>query len=542
MKKAINKKVGLKKPTSFRLQVFSRHPSHNALREANIRLPFRALVRFGSTTVPDKKYDVEINSPEAVRISSNKLLMKRKFKQAGIPTAEWWEGTQDTINLLLKPNKEIQEKFPIVAKSLHGSRGRGNYLLKTQDDLKAWITGKNLNNYIFEKFYSYNREYRLHVTEDGCFYTCRKMLKSDTPNEKRWFRNDSNSVWILEENPDFDKPVNWDKIIAACIAGLKAVGLDVAAFDVRVQSAKTGKGEVRPEPQFIILESNSAPSMGQITEVRYIEQLPLIAKKKVSAMTTPKIEEKEIEQKEQAPVVDRQALVIKPVERNNTYSLNYRVITEKGVPRAFSSEACFSNFRRLYLKKESYGFVGYENFLNMELHVPNKSNYPLESIKKWVEFMCLCGYPCTLTDPTDNEFMATIHIKMEDYLNKTHFWIAITAIRYIIYTWSSSYHTIPQIATELYANLPELDAHQAFLFAHWHLSGYDSSHGVPYEKPFKLLTKEELFERIKQTGDTLASINETTTEFFKNVVPHNVYTLIREKKPQQALDLIKKLE
>jgi type I restriction enzyme S subunit len=37
-----------------------------------------------------------------------------------------------------------------------------------------------------------SREYRLHVTADGCFYACRKMLKADA--EERWYKNDSNCV------------------------------------------------------------------------------------------------------------------------------------------------------------------------------------------------------------------------------------------------------------------------------------------------------------------------------------------------------------
>jgi hypothetical protein len=151
-------------------------------------------------------------------------------------------------------------------------------LINNQEEFESWIQGKILSNYIFEKYYNYSREYRIHVDKNECFYTCRKMLKSDAT--ERWFRNDSNSVWILEENEAFDKPVNFDEIISESIKALNAVGLDFAAIDVRVQSSKDKNGEFRDLPDFIILETNSAPSMGQITEIKYKQQIPKILKNK----------------------------------------------------------------------------------------------------------------------------------------------------------------------------------------------------------------------------------------------------------------------
>ena len=136
------------------------------------------------------------------------------------------------------------------------------------------MEGKDLSKYIFEKYYNYNREYRLHVSENGCFYTCRKMLKTEAPQEARWYRNDEHCVWILEDNESFDKPVNWDKVVEESVKSLKAVGLDFGAVDLRIQSSKKANGEVRDEPKFIVVEINSAPSFGDKTTEKYIEELP----------------------------------------------------------------------------------------------------------------------------------------------------------------------------------------------------------------------------------------------------------------------------
>ena len=97
------------------------------------------------------------------------------------------------------------------SKHIHGSRGTGNVKHDKPQDLQNWLEGKNLNNYIFEKYYTYSREYRLHVTNEGCFYTCRKMLKNGTPENKRFQRHDDNCVWILQ-----DKVSAFDSYLIAC--------------------------------------------------------------------------------------------------------------------------------------------------------------------------------------------------------------------------------------------------------------------------------------------------------------------------------------
>lgn len=258
----------VKKPlTAFYTRVYSRHPSHSPLRKS-ILLPFRSMVRFGSTTPSEIK--IQCNSIEAVKNSSDKRRMKKCFVDAKVSTAEWIDGTTTKEEII----KWSKERYPIVSKHRFGSRGTGNQLHEDEKSLKAFLSNCNLNDYIFEKFYSYSREYRLHVTEDGCFYTCRKMLKNETPDEKRWFRNDSNSVWIMDTNPQFDRPSNWKVIESECVKALKSIGLDVGAFDVRVQ------GKDKKDPKFIVIESGSAPSFGEVTLQKYREIIPKVLKKK----------------------------------------------------------------------------------------------------------------------------------------------------------------------------------------------------------------------------------------------------------------------
>lgn len=267
----------------YRPHIRSRHPSHNVLRRAYNNLPylpFKSLIRLGSSTQLSERYTkdrVILNETWAIANSSNKFLMKNCFTDADVRTADWWRSADGDLFITGMGNAEccIEDlPYPIISKSLNGSRGRGNKKHDNQESLEAWLEGKNLDNYIFEKYYNFNREYRLHVTENGCFYTCRKMLKRDAPKEVRWFRNDANCVWVLEENELFDKPVNWNTIVEECVKALKSTGLDFGAIDLRVQSAKDKDGEMRAEPDFIVVEINSAPSFGEATAKKYIEELP----------------------------------------------------------------------------------------------------------------------------------------------------------------------------------------------------------------------------------------------------------------------------
>jgi carbamoylphosphate synthase large subunit len=235
---------------------------------------------------------IEINKVEGIQNSSSKLRMKNCFTKGNVKTARWF--TARSINSFVEKQHDkidvgiiAQElPYPIVAKSHFGSRNKGNSLINNFEELQKWATNKTMSNYIFERYYQYNREYRVHVTEDGAFYSCRKMLKSGTPEDQKWHRHDDNCVWIREDSESnlFEKPSNWNQIVEHCVLALKSVGLDFGACDVRVQNEKKDK-----TPDFIIIEINSAPSFGEndiekkqftyVTE-RYIETLTkLIAKK-----------------------------------------------------------------------------------------------------------------------------------------------------------------------------------------------------------------------------------------------------------------------
>lgn len=281
VKKPIAKVVvkTIKKPTHFYLRILSRHPSIKPLRDSILIKGFKAVYRHGSTT--DGHFEYEINSVDSIKNSADKKLMKEAFDRAEVRHAPWILVSKSASD------KEVWDKFLsklefgkdkqswLIVKNRWGSRGTGNSLIRTNAELSVFLKGKakSLDNYIIEEYKNYSVEYRIHVTENGYFYTCRKMLKKTTPKEDRFQRHDDNCTWILENNSLFNKPENWNEIVEDCKKAVKSIGADVLAFDVKCTSVKDSKDK---KCKFIIIESASAPSFGKVTAEKYMEELPKI--------------------------------------------------------------------------------------------------------------------------------------------------------------------------------------------------------------------------------------------------------------------------
>ena len=252
-----------------KLIVRSRNRSCAPLKEMEV--PITTIYRMGSITPTERilrnpnRRHLEINSIEGCLISGDKKKMKKAFDNAGVHHAEWFLYTNRNDF-----NAKLEEYGCIIAKHKHSSKGNGIFLIQTMDDFDQLSRSENLSNFIFERYYTYAREYRVHVTKFGCFYASRKMLITDAT--ERWHRHSNNSVFINEENPDFKIPETWNDIVADCIKALKELCLDIAAFDVKVNR----RGD------WILLESNSAPSLKERGIERYKATLKQIIEDKLN--------------------------------------------------------------------------------------------------------------------------------------------------------------------------------------------------------------------------------------------------------------------
>lgn len=110
----------------------------------------------------------------------------------------------------------------------------------------------------------------MHVWEEGCFYTCRKAQKRNTDKDVRWKFNYGNTVWLREDNANFNKPQCWNAMVTECVKAVASCGLTFGGCDVKVNKDGT---------KFFMLEINSAPSFGDLTSEKYLEILPKMAMK-----------------------------------------------------------------------------------------------------------------------------------------------------------------------------------------------------------------------------------------------------------------------
>lgn len=225
------------------LRVFSPNKSCAPLRE--IPLNKRVLLRLGSTTPLISKFKyIELNSIEGVKTSANKIKMKAIFDLAEIPHSEWLNTRQ-----VAKIKDFYAEHKIIIVKHRHSSKGEGIYFITSDKQLDNFLSEHNdITNYIFEKYYFFPHEYRVHVDVDhGCFYACRKVLLEDAKVE--WHKHANNSKFVVVRE-DHIKPTCWNNIIESCQKTMRYMNLNIACFDV-----------LCCDNDYIIVESNTAPSL-----------------------------------------------------------------------------------------------------------------------------------------------------------------------------------------------------------------------------------------------------------------------------------------
>lgn len=258
------------------LRIRSRNRTAHQFLERKISLPCRGVYRCGSTTPLNQIFSleqinsstpiIEINSIEGVKFSSDKILMKQQFDDYGVKTAKWYVPGADMSGDIHTPTA------PFIIKRKNSSGGDRIYYAENDEQLVQTLRefGSDVTNYIVEHYYTFSREYRLHVDKFGCFCAHRKMLRNDAT--ERWHRHHSNCVWIREDNEMFNKPNNWDDIVNAAQLARRSCHLDICSVDIKV--SLTG--------DYIVLETNSASALGEETAAKYIEELKKIAESKLN--------------------------------------------------------------------------------------------------------------------------------------------------------------------------------------------------------------------------------------------------------------------
>lgn len=225
----------------YNLRIFSPNKSCAPLR--NLQFNRRIFLRFGSTTPLVSKFKYfELNTIEGVRMSSNKIIMKRIFDEQNIHHSDWISSSNihHIINFFNKHKM-------LIAKHKRSSQGKGIYYIDTFESLIELINNIDLKDYVFEKYCFFPSEFRVHVDKDhGCFYACKKVLNEDA--EVEWHKHANNSIFVRIE--DEKKPQCWNDIIKECQIICEAMQMNILCFDI-----------LCCDNDFIIVETNSAPAL-----------------------------------------------------------------------------------------------------------------------------------------------------------------------------------------------------------------------------------------------------------------------------------------
>lgn len=259
----------------------SKNPSAAELRTllSSVRTSKPYVVRLGSRT-PLSSYKsriyhnaLEINTIESIENSRDKLRMKACFNTEEVKQAGWFAFRNKEVIMTGDHDEPINLsslRYPVVVKQICGFKGHGMVKCETQEELQSWIDNHNTTGYYLEIFHAYAKEYRLHATQERVFLSWRKLRKADA--EQRWFFNSTNCNWVSEEHELFAKPEGWDLMCEHAVKAIKAVGLSIGAVDVRCKSTCRGIDD------FIILEVNSAPELGEVGTEAYFKEITKIVK------------------------------------------------------------------------------------------------------------------------------------------------------------------------------------------------------------------------------------------------------------------------
>ncbi len=204
-----------------------------------LKLPFKITAQLGRVS---PKANWVINSRNGIVAASDKYVMKKLFLSHDIPTPKlysywdaWW--------LALCGRK-------LVIKGTERKNGEGYVEM---------FTGQNVKGSYIEDYFLTQREFRVHASPVlGEVFAVEKIDRKVS----KWKKHLKDCRFLS----DFYRPLDWDKVVAACMTAVEVLGLDIGACDVMWNS-----------DGFTIAEVNSAPGMGRNTAQAYAEAIYNIA-------------------------------------------------------------------------------------------------------------------------------------------------------------------------------------------------------------------------------------------------------------------------
>jgi len=216
-----------------------------------------ALIRFGASAKSIiEPATITINNLDAIRTNADKIKMKEIFKEQDIPSPDFAPNTPEG-------RQYFKDKgYNVVFKKRFHRGGIGMELVPLAEIDK--FEAPQYKGGILERRINIKREWRIHVCPQlNLFFSVEKKKRYAKVGEV--IRNNENCVF----KADFEQPENWEEALNMAKKATEAMGLDMAAVDL----AWSGKA-------FYVIETNSAPGMGENTSEWYAYVITQLIKAK----------------------------------------------------------------------------------------------------------------------------------------------------------------------------------------------------------------------------------------------------------------------
>lgn len=225
------------------------------------------VINFGATEIPlwIRKDMVFLNTPDAIRDSSNKYHTFVKLKEANVPCVRWTTERSMAEGWLHKGHKVLSRL------ALASSGGRGIRVASESVDLETAP--------LYTRYFPKTHEFRVHVVGGKAVDLVEKKIRNDLKedHDNRIIRNHRNGWVFAHDNLSFS-PNDRSILEALGVSAIQAVGLDFGAADIL---ACLDDNDPRRITKAIICEVNAAPGIeNTVTQAAYAKGLNELIKEK----------------------------------------------------------------------------------------------------------------------------------------------------------------------------------------------------------------------------------------------------------------------
>lgn len=202
-----------------------------------------------------------INKPDAIRISSNKLLCFNRFNTFNLHTPynplSYVPFTTDRLTA----SQWLNDGKVVCRTLLSASSGRGIIIADQATNPEELVDAPLYTKYIKKKY-----EFRVHIVQDRPIYVQQKKKLSEEQLEARgivarnkYIRNLENGYIFSGELTVEDEVT--EEVVSQSKMAIEALGLDFGAVDILITK----------EMDIYVLEVNTAPGLEGTTLTRYYE-------------------------------------------------------------------------------------------------------------------------------------------------------------------------------------------------------------------------------------------------------------------------------